>query len=171
MREGADDHLARTRRRLEAAGGVHDVAHCGVLARGAQRPDEHFACVHADSHLGADAEVLPEGGEGALHLKRGPHRPLGVVFVGDGRPEQGHDGVADDLVDLTPEGGDVGDESLEAAVDEVLHVLGVGRLGEGGEPDQIGEQDRGDAPLVGPDHEGVAAGRAEPGLVRRGRAA
>ena len=171
MRERSDDHLPRTRRSLEAAGGVHDVAHGGVFAGGAHCPDEHLAGVHTDSHLGADAEVLAEGGEGALHLERGPHRPLGVVFVGDGRPEQRHDGVADDLVDLTPEGGDVGDEPFEAAVDEVLHVLGVSRLGESGEPDQVGEQDRGDAPLVGPEHERVAARRAEPRLVRRGRAA
>ena len=106
-----------------------------------------------------------------MHPERGPDRPLGVVLVGDGRAEQGHDLVADDLVEPAAEGGDVGDEPLEAAVDEALDLLGVGRLGERGEPDQIGEQDGGEAALVGPDHEGVAAGRAEPGLVRRGRAA
>ena len=156
---------------LEAAGNVHDVAHGRVLAGGAHRPDQHLARVHADSHLGTDTQVLAESGEGALHLERRPHGPLGVVLVGDGRAEQGHDGVADDLVDLTAEGGHVGDEPLEAPVDEVLHVLGVGRLGEGGEPDEVGEQDGGDAALVGPGHEGMAAGRAEPGLVRRVRAA
>ena len=169
--ERADDHLTGACRGLEAARGVHDVAHGRVLAGGAHRSDQHLAGVHAHSHLGADAQVLAEGGERALHLERRPHRPLGVVLVGDGRAEQGHDGVSDDLVDLAAERGHVGDEPFEAPVDQVLHVLGVGRLGERGEPDEVGEQDRGDAALVGPDHEGVAAGRAEPGLVRRVRAA
>ena len=57
------------------------------------------------------------------------------------------------ILSMTPEGRDVSHEPFEAPVDEVLHVLGVGRLGEGGEPDQVGEQDGGDAALVGADHE------------------
>ena len=48
----------------------------------------------------------------------GPHRPLGVVLVGDRGAEQGDDLVADDLVEAAAEGRDVGDEPLEAAVDE-----------------------------------------------------
>ena len=60
-----------------------------------------------------------------LHAQRGAHRPLGVVLVGHRRAEQGDDGVADDLVDPPAEGGDVVHQPLEAAVDEVLHLLGV----------------------------------------------
>ena len=63
--------------------------------------------------------------ERLLHLQRGPHGPLGVVLVGDRRAEQGHDGVADDLVDPAAEAGDVGGQPLEAAVDQVLDLLGV----------------------------------------------
>ena len=44
-----------------------------------------------------------------------------------GRAEQRDDGVADDLVDAAAEGVDVGDEPLEAPVDEVLHLLRVAR--------------------------------------------
>ena len=53
------------------------------------------------------------------------HGALGVVLVGDRRAEQGDDGVADDLVDPAAEVGDVGGQALEAAVDEVLDLLGV----------------------------------------------
>lgn len=35
-----------------------------------------------------------------LHAQRRPHGPLGVVLVGDRGPEEGDDGVTDDLVDL-----------------------------------------------------------------------
>ena len=67
-----------------------------------------------------------ERGERLVHAQRGPHGPLGVVLVGDRGAEQGDDLVADDLVEPAAEGGDVGDEPLEAVVDEALHLLGVG---------------------------------------------
>ena len=47
----------------------------------------------------------------------------------DGRTEDGHDLVPDDLVDAAPVRADVGGEPLEAAVEQVLHVLGVAVLG------------------------------------------
>ena len=102
-----------------------------------------------------------------LHPQRGPHRPLGVVLVGDGRAEQGHDGVADDLVDPPAEGHDVGDEPLEAPVDQVLHLLRVERLGHRREADQVGEQHADDPPLLGaPVPERMPAGGAEPRPLR-----
>jgi hypothetical protein len=39
----------------------------------------------------------------------------------------------------------IGDEALEAAVDESLDLFGVLVLGDAGEPDQIGEQNGDDA--------------------------
>src|SRR5262249_57880732 len=126
----------------------HDVAHRGVLTGSAQRTYEDFARVHAHAHLGAHPQLLAKRGERALHLERGPYRPLGVVLVGDWRSEEGDDGVADDLVDLATEGGDVCDQPFEAAVDEVLDVLGISRLGEGGEADEGGEEGGGETGLV-----------------------
>ena len=61
-----------------------------------------------------------------VHAQRGPHRPFGVVLVGDRRAEEGDDLVADDLVEPAAEGDDVGDELLEAVVDEPLDLLGIG---------------------------------------------
>ena len=102
-----------------------------------------------------------------LHPQRGAHGPLGVVLVGDRGTEQGDDRVADDLVDLAAERGDVGHEALEAVVDQVLDLLGVERLGQRGEADQVGEQDRHDPALVGARRKAMPARRAEPGPGRR----
>ena len=99
-----------------------------------------------------------------LHPQRGAHRTLGVVLVGDGGPEQRHDGVADDLVDAPAEGRDVAHEALEAPVDDALHLLGVAELRQRREADEVGEQDRGDASLVRPRRlQRVAAARGRSG--------
>ena len=95
------------------------------------------------------AALVTEPGQRLLHPQRGPHRAFGVVLVGDGRTEQRDHGVADDLVDPAAERRDVVAQLGEAVVDEGLHLLGVGRLREGREPDEVGEDDRGDPPLVG----------------------
>src|SRR5438445_780110 len=93
-------------------------------------------------------------------------RPTSGVRVRRGRrPEQGHDRVAEDLVDLAAEGGDVGDQSLEAPVDEVLEVLGVHRLAQRREPHEIGEENGDHTAFVDARLEGVAAGGAEPSLL------
>ena len=60
-------------------------------------------------------------------LEGGAHGALGVVLVGDGCTEQRHDRVADDLVDPATEASMSATQLLEAAVDEVLHVLGIAR--------------------------------------------
>ena len=128
VRGGPDDHLARLAPSFcEPLRGVDDVAHHGRVAAGPHRADEHLAGVHPDAHLHADAEVGRERGERLVHAQRGAHRPFGVVLVGDGRAEQGHDLVADDLVEVAAEVDDVGDERLEARVDQALHLLGVAR--------------------------------------------
>ena len=66
---------------------------------------------------GSAPTLVDEAGERRLHPQRRPHRPLGVVLVGDGRAEQGDDGVAEQLVDAPAERLDVGDEALEARLD------------------------------------------------------
>ena len=125
--EGTDDDLSGSGNALQATGGVHDVTHRRVVAAGPQRADEHLARVDADAHLRAYPVLVAQARERPLHLQRGAHGALGVVLVRDRSAEERDDGVADDLVDLAAERGDVGDETLEALVDEVLHRLGVGR--------------------------------------------
>ena len=83
-----------------------------------------------------------------LHPQRCAHGPLGVVLVGDRGTEEGDDGVAQQLVDAPAELLDVGDEPLEARLDQALDALGVEILGEGRVADEVGEQHRDDAPLL-----------------------
>ena len=64
-----------------------------------------------------------------------------------------------------------GDEVLEAAVDQVLDLLGVPGLGQGGEADEVGEQDRDDAALVAAQPQVLPAVGAEPCARRHVRAA
>ena len=80
-----------------------------------------------------------------LHPQGGAHGTIGVVLVGDGRPEEGDDGVAENLVDAAAEGLDLAHEGLEVRLDEPGHGLGVEVLGERCVADEVGEQ-HGDDP-------------------------
>ncbi len=168
---GADDHLAGLGRRLEPGGGVHHVAHGRVVAAGPEGADEHLAGVDPDAHAhrGADAGGLAL--DRALHLEGGPHGPLGVVLVGQRCAEQRHHGVADDLVDPATVGGDVVGQQVEASVDEVLDLLGIGRLGQRGEADQVAEDHGDDPALVRCRVQGVSARGTEPGALGHRRRA
>lgn len=157
-----NEYLARLGHRFESRRQVHRVTHGGVVATGADRSDQDLAGVDADAHLDLYADIGRHVDQAALHPKRGAHRTLGVVFVGPGRTEQSHHGVADDLVDGSAESRDVGDQALEAPVDQMFDEFGIGALGQGGEPHQIREQDRDHTPLFG-QHEQVTTGRAKPG--------
>ncbi len=120
-----DQDGARGRGLLQALRGVHDVAHGGVIPTGAQRPHENFSRVHADAHLDVTTVGSLDFGERALHPQGGAHGALRVVAVGDRCTEQGDDGITDDLVDAATERDHIGDEQLETAVDERLHLLGI----------------------------------------------
>ena len=165
MRRRTGHHLAGPGQRLQPARHVHHVAHGRVVAADPERADEHLAGVDADPQLDLGAEVGRRAGQRPLHLQGGPHRPLGVVLVGHRRAEQRDDGVAHDLVDPPAVRPHVGHQSFEAAVDQVLHLLGVAGLGQRREADQICEQDRHDASLVRTGAEGLAAGGAEAGTL------
>jgi hypothetical protein len=143
------EHPTGRRQGLQARRGVHDVAHRRVVGAG-EDPHQHLAGVEADAHLDrpVEAGLADDARERVLHPQRGPRRALGVVLVGDGRTEQGDDGVTEQLVDTAAERLDVGDEPFEARVDEALHALGVEVLGERGVADEVGEQHRDDAPLL-----------------------
>ena len=114
VRRGTDDDLVGPGDLLQPARGVHDVAHRGVVAAGTQRADEHLAGVHADPQVDVDPVLVAHLGEPFLHAQRGAHRALGVVLVRDRRAEERDERVADDLVDLAAERGDLGREALEA---------------------------------------------------------
>ena len=68
--------------------------------------------------------------------------------MGHRRPEEGDDGVAEQLVDAPAERLDVGDEALEARLDQPLDLLRVEILGERGVPDEVGEENRDHPPFL-----------------------
>ena len=161
----ADQHPAGRRQRLQPGGRVDDVAHRRVVRAG-ERADQHLAGVDADAHLdrraGGGAALGDVPGKAVLHPQRRPDRPFGIVLVGDGRAEQRHDAVTEQLVDASAEVVDVGDQPFEARFDEQLDVLRVEVLGQRGVPHEVGEHDRDDAALLGRDAR-TSGGRAARG--------
>ena len=79
--------------------------------------------------------------DGALNAQSRVHGPTWAVFVRDGRTEQGHDPITRVLVDGAFETMHLSRNTLKAAVDEVVHDLGIELLGERGEAGHVGEQD------------------------------
>ena len=87
---------------LEAGGGVDDVAGDDALAllrTGAER-DDRLARVDPDPHLQRERHVFRVQLLDRLEdSESGANRALGVVLMCDGRSEDGHDGIPDELLD------------------------------------------------------------------------
>ena len=97
-----------------------------------------FASVDAPALLELDVQHL----EPLLHLERAADGAQGVVLVGGRHPEDGHDRVADELLDgaaVTLEGGA---HLLEVAGDHLAERLGVEPLAERSRALEVGEDDR-----------------------------
>ena len=165
----ADQDGARLGQGLQARGDIHHVAHRGVLSGARHVADDDFAGIDADPQSQGTVEVgllVDETCERFVHLQRSADRSVGVVLVGHGCPEQREDPVSEHLVDAPTEGRDVGDQALEAGVDQALDPLGVEVFGQRGVADEVSEHDRDDPPLLGRRRRHlVAARRAEPGAV------
>jgi hypothetical protein len=98
-----------------------------------------------------------------------PDRPLRVVPVGRRGPEQGHHGVADELLHRPPVALQLGSEAGVVGAQHPPDVLDVQPLGPGGEADQVAEQHAHELALVAPRQgraQGGPAGQAEPGPGR-----
>ena len=140
---------------LEASGDVHGVADDGVLDHPADlaRSGNDLAGLDADPQAQREAvrplQLLVEPFEGALHRQRRAQGTGRIVLVGDRRAEQDHDGVADQFIDGPLEADRLGGELTEAVGGDVADVLRVKPLGEGGEADEIGEEDGDLTPLLG----------------------
>src|SRR5215471_7743614 len=96
---------------------------------------------HPNAHLQAEPAFRLDGlghiTDGALNTQSGVHRPARTVFVRNGRTEQGHDSVTRVLVDRAFEAVYLRRDALKAAVDDVVHHLGIELLGEGGETSHV----------------------------------
>ncbi len=165
----ADQDATRIGQGLQPRRDVDHVAHRGVLRRAGHVADDDLARVDADAQLQRPIEVglfLDESRERRVHLQRCANRPVGVVLMGHRGAEQGEDAIAEHLVDPAAEGGDVGDQSFEAGVDQPLDPLGVEVLGQGGVAHEVGEHDGDDTALFRDRRRHLlAARRAEPCAV------
>ena len=151
-------------------GGATDWRRAAVLTRSpATIPWPVAPTVTAASPVRTPARACdrrPERPDGVDELEAGPHRPLGVVLVGDRRAPDRHDRVADELLDRPAVAGDHLAGELEVAGEGVADLLRVALLGEGGEADEVGEEDR-DEPALGDGGGGRPGGRTA--RRRRGR--
>ena len=124
------------RDRLQSGRRVDEVARDHALADRAERDGGL-----AGQHAGPCLDPGPERGNDIDEVEAGADGALGVVLVGDRSSPHGHDGVADELLDGASVAPDDLGRQLEVAVQGLADVLGVALLGEGGEPDEVGEQD------------------------------
>ena len=148
LRRRADHHAPRLRHLLEPRGQVGGIAHRRVVHAQVITDLAHHdqARVDANAHLQAEPalglERLGHVTDSTLNAQSGVHGPAWTIFVGERRAEQGHHPVARVLVDRALEAVHLGRDALEAAVDDVVHDLGVELLGEGGETRHVREQHR-----------------------------
>ena len=143
----ADERGAGTGELLHARGQVGRLPDRRVLdvEVAADRAHDHVAGVdaHADLHVDAlaPAQVVGVHGDRAVHAQRGVAGAHGVVLVGDGRPEQGHDAVTHHLVDGALEAVDGLHEPLDHVVEQRPGVLGIAVGHELQRALEVGEQD------------------------------
>jgi len=118
------------------------VVHPEVVIDG---PDDHLAGVEADPKL--DRQPVPSAGllgvtvDRLLHSEGAVAGPDGVVFVGDRRAEEGHDPIAEDVVDGPLVAVDRLHHGLDRAVEQGLRLLRVEALDQLGRALDVGEQD------------------------------
>ena len=97
--------------------------------------------------------------------------------MGNGRTEERHEAVAEELVDGPLVAVDLGEHQLEGAVHELVDVLGVEALREGGESRDVHEEHGDELALAfegalgGEDLLGKVLGRVAPGSAKRGAGA
>ena len=109
-----------------------------------------------DRLAGLDSETYGQG-EALVRLvelldrgrdpQRAQQRPLRVVLVRDGRAEDRHDGVADELLRRAAEPLDLANDAGVVDGERVLDVFGVGQIERGGETDEVAEEDGHDLAL------------------------
>ena len=138
----ADEHHSRLGRRLDARGGVDEVARHHPLTLGAHR-DGGLTREHAR----ARRQIRVDRGHGRDELECGAHRALGVVLVRDRRAPDGHHRVADELLERAAVALDDLTSDVEVAGQELARVLRVARLGGRREAHQVDEEHGDESPL------------------------
>ena len=127
LRRLADQHGAGLGGLLEPGREVGRVAHRGVVhaevVADAPHDDEPAVEPHAHHELGREAGPGARLVQAAQDAERGQHRAAGVILVRDGRAEQRHEAVAEELVDRAFVVVDLGEGQLEEALEQTVHRL------------------------------------------------
>ena len=150
VRSLVDENPVHGRGGLYPRGGIDDVAvrHGGALVRARVERHHRLARGDTDSNLEpARAFVVVKAADCLAHRVSGANGSLRVVLVRDGRAEESHGGIADELLD----GASVALELLThghvVGIDDAADVLGVELFGKRCEPDDVDEDDADDLPL------------------------
>ena len=151
VRELSEQHLLLTGRLLEPSRHVDRVArHQSLVGRRVAGDDLARVDARPVGELDAvvavelDVELL----ERRLHSRGGPYRAEGVVLVEPGEAEDGHHGVADELLDHATVALELSSHRVEVARHHLAQRLGVERLSEACRPLQVREDDRHDLPRL-----------------------
>ena len=157
------------------------VVHAQVAADAA---DDDEPAVEALAHLEGQRPLALQVAsirlQRALDAERGAHGPLRVILVRDGRAEERHDAVAEELVHGAVVPVDLGQHEVERALHQRMHVLGIEPRRQRGEAGDVHEEHRDLLALalegglrgedaVGEMLGGVGGRAAELGGDRRGR--
>ena len=147
---------------LQARRGVDDVAgdHRLALLRARVERHDRLAGVDRDARRRCRSVASRPVADG----ERRAHRPLGIVSVRDGRAEQAHHRVADELLDRAAEPLDLGPAARSTASRKARTSSGSSCSESRREADEVDEEHGDDAPLLaGPPSlgEGRAAGQAK----------
>ncbi len=145
-----------------------------VTSRWALAASPGYDLARVDAGPRLEAEAPPEldfvdGAESVAHLKRRADRTEGVVLVCDGHPEDGHDRVADVLLDRSTVAVEGSLHGSEVGLEDGLERHRVEPLREGCRVREVREDDSHGPPSIG--RRGLrcerhAAGSAEAEAVR-----
>jgi hypothetical protein len=171
VRHVVEHRFPRAREVHQARGEIHRVSdhRVGAVLRAAEAARHHFAGGDADVHRQRLVGLGAKRGHGLVDLRRGPHRALRLVAMGDRRAEGRHDRVTDVLVDRAAVALDDFVDDAEIAAEQRVDVFRVVGARELRVARQIGEEDRHRPPVpVGRRAGGPAlcAGRRRHGGLR-----
>ncbi len=142
LRRLADKDGAGRRDALQPRGGIDEVARDHALVGG---PEGDRRLAGQDAGTRRDA-----GAQHAYRLdqvERGANGALGVVLTSDRCAPDGHDRVADELLDRAAIASDHVPREFEVGGERLAHLLRVALLGEGREADEIREKHAHQAPF------------------------
>ncbi len=156
-RRRAEHDRSGRRRLLDSLGDVDRIARDEAAVT--RVADVHVAGVDPDAQVEPETVLaldrLAQSGDGCAGVGGGTDGPQGIVLVRHRYAEDGHDRVADELLDRAAVALDRPAGGGEVAVQHAPQRLGVERLRELGRLDEVGEEDRDRlAPFLEPDRSG-----------------